>query len=167
MNNPKKPVIQGESSGLDKGALVCDGIMLAICLWNQLRYGMDMLFLIIPLVGIGAFLFVFGVMPETYHFTDHALEIVHKFRKTKYIPYETVFNYEASARDSFVNITQKNLVKVYYTEKGKKQLVLCRPCGVETFVDALKANCSEFHEEQKQSRLDVFFNHGKQNAKGD
>ena len=159
--------IRGEANGMDKGALVCDVIMLAILLWNQLRYGMDMLFLIIPLALIAVYLVLFGMVPDTYCFTKDSLEIVHRFRKKVKIPYETVFNYESSARDSFVNITQRNLVKVYHTVGTKKKLTACRPCDVESFVDALRTNCSEFHEEPRKSRLDVFFEHHNEKEKGD
>lgn len=163
----KEMTIRGEASGIDKGALVCDLIMLGILLWNQLRYGMNMLFLIIPLALIGVYLVLFGMVAETYCFTKNSLEIRHKFRKTVEIPYETVFNYESSTRDSFINITQRNLVKVYHTVGTKKKLAVCRPCDVESFVNALRTNCSEFHEEPRKSRLDVFFEHQHQNEKGD
>ena len=165
-SNIQKLSLQGETGGLEKGALVCDGIMLAIFLWNQLRYGMNMMFLIAPLTLIGVFLFAFGVTPETYCFTENGLEIIHKYRKTKRIGYDTVFNFEASARDSFINITNKNLVKVYYTAGRKKCLAVCRPCDVESFVEALKANCCELQDTAKNSRLDVFFRHN-ESEKGD
>ena len=160
MNNTgiKMTVIPGESSSLDKGALICDGIMLVICLWNQIRYGMEMWFLIIPLAFIGVFLYMFGVVPETYHFTKNTLVITQRFRKEKKIPYEAVFNYESSSRDAFINISQSNSVKIYYTVGKKKKVEFCKPCNVETFVDALKMNCNEFHGEEKKSQLDIFFN---------
>lgn len=160
MNNTgiKMTNIPGESSSLEKGALICDAIMLAVCLWNQIRYGMEMWFLIIPLVFIGVFLYVSGVLPEMYQYTENALVITKRFRKEKRIPYESVFNYEASSRDAFINISQRNLVKVYYTVGKKKRVEYCRPCDVESFVDALKMNCCEFCGEAKKSRLDIFFN---------
>lgn len=163
----KEITIRGEASGMDKGALLSDVIILGILLWNQLRYGMNMLFLIIPLTLIGIYLILFGMVPDTYCFTKDSLEIVHKFRKRVKIPYETVFNYESSARDSFINITQRNLVKVYHTVGNKKKLTVCRPCDVESFVDALRTNCREFHEEPRKSPLDVFFEHPNENEKGD
>ena len=152
----KQLTIRGQASGTDKAALVCDVIMLAVFLWNQIRYGMDMLFLIIPLALIGMIIVVFGIIPERYCFTETSLEIAHRFRKKLNIPYDAVFNYEAAGRDSFINITQHNMVKVYYTAGGKKRVSVCRPCDVETFVDALKNNCVEFHTE-RSSGLDVFF----------
>ena len=61
----QKLVIQGESDGLNLFSLVCDVIMLAIFLWNQIRYEMDMLSLIIPLALIGVTIFLFGVLPSS------------------------------------------------------------------------------------------------------
>lgn len=150
--------IQGKSGGGDIGALVCDIIMVVILLWNQIRYGMDMLFLIIPLILIGFGIVVFGIIPETYCFTETALEVTHKFHRTVRIPYETVFNFDAAAQDRFINILRSNTVKVYHTVGKKKKLTVCAPQDVEGFVDALKANCPEFHVQgQKKSRLAVFF----------
>ena len=108
----RRITLPGESSLLDKGALTCDLVMLGIFLWNQIRYGMDMLFLIIPLVLLGIYLLLFCVYPEEYFFTDAGLEVHHKFRKMVVIPYDAVFNYEASSHDSFINILQNNKVKV-------------------------------------------------------
>ena len=164
MNKPVRKVeLPGESSGLDKGALVCDLLMLGIFLWNQIRYGMDMLFLIIPLTLVGAYLLLFCVFAETYCFAETALEIQHRFRKTVAIPYDCVFNFEASAHDSFINILQSNKVKVYYTQGKGKKTIVCMPRDVETFVETLKWNCAEFHEDHKDvSKLEVFFNHNKE-----
>lgn len=162
-NHPiRKIAIQGESSFLDKGAFVCDLVMLGVFLWNQIRYGMDMLFLIIPLALLGTYLLLFCVYPEEYRFTDAGLEVHHKFRKMVVIPYDAVFNYEASSHDSFINILQNNKVKVYYTQEKQKKMIQCLPGDVESFVEALKWNCAEFHEdEQEKSKLEVFFDHKK------
>ena len=150
--------IQGEAGGLEKSALACDAFMLGILGWNQIRYGMDMLFLIIPLVLVGIYLLLFGVIAEAYYFINDSLEIRHRFRKTIAIPYDAVFQYEAQAHDSFINIAQSNKVKVYYAQGHKKSVVLCRPEDTELFVETLKWNCPEFHENPKEkSRLEVFF----------
>jgi len=150
--------IRGESGKAEKGALICDGVMLAVFLWTHIRHGLDMLPLIVPLALIGIYLAMFGVIPETYCFTETALRITHRFRKDFEIPYDAVFNLEASAHDSFIRISYENKVKVYYMVGKKKRLVMCKPCDVDSFVEALKANCPEFHDdEQEESRLEVFF----------
>ena len=143
---------------MDKCALLCDCFMLAICIWNQFRYSMNMLFLIVPLTLIGIGLIIFGIVSEQYHFTETTLEITHRFRKKLVIPYASVFNYEALARDPFLFITQQNTVKVYYSVGNKKRMFMCRPKDAPTFVEVLRNNCVEFHADaQKKSKLDVFF----------
>lgn len=151
-------LLKGESGSSEKIALVCDVLMLAILLWNQLYYGMDMLSLIIPLALIGAYLVLFAVTAESYRFTADSLEIVHPLRKTVSIPYVAMFNFDMTAHDSFINITQGNKIKLYYTVGKTKRLTICRPRDIMTFADMLKQNCPEFHTEQpKANRLDVFF----------
>ena len=150
--------IPGESSHADQGALICDVLMLVIFLWNQLYYGLDMLFLIIPLALIGIYLGVFCVITETYCFTETALEIRHPIRKTVRIPYDTVFNFDATAHDAFMNLLQSNKVKLYHTVGQRKRLTICRPRDIMTFTDALKQKCPEFHaEDSKPNRLEIFF----------
>lgn len=158
-SSEKRLTLKGESAAGDWGALVCDGIMLAVFLWNQLYYGMNMLFLILPLAAIGVYLILFGVLPEYYSFGQSGLVIAHRFRKEKQIPYECVFNYEDSRHDGFINILQNNGVKVYYyTPKGKKAVAMCRPRDVDTFVEMLKEKCPEFHsDDSANTRLSVFF----------
>lgn len=155
----KEPLLlKGESGSFEKIAMVCDVLMLAILLWNQLYYKMDMLFLIIPLVLIGVYLVLFGVTAESYRFTADRLEILHPLRKTVSIPYDAVFNFDTTVHDSFINITQGNKIKLYYTVGKTKRLTICRPRDIMTFADMLKQNCPEFHtEEPKSNRLDVFF----------
>jgi len=151
--------LQGGYNGFDTGALVCDLVMLGICVWNHVCYGLNMLFLIIPLVLIAVYLILFCMLIEEYHFTEASLEIRHKIRRTVVIPYKSVFNYESSARDSFINIHQSNRVKVYYMRVGKKKVIHCMPRDVSTFVEILKWNCPEFHEDViAKSKLEVFFN---------
>ena len=154
--------IPGEVSKGDLGALVCDGVMLAILLWNQIRYEMNMLFLIIPLFLVGLYLSASAFFPESYCFTETQLQITHAFRRKICIPYEAVFHYDASARDSFVNILQSNWVKVYYFDGTKKKMLLCRPRDAAGFAEALRSNCPEFYNEEK-SKLDVFFDKHEQN----
>lgn len=154
--------LSGESSNIDKGALVCDLIMLGVFIWNQIFYEMDMLFLIIPLVLVGIYLVLFCIMTDEYCFTESSLEIRHRYRRTVLITYDSVFNFDASAHDSFINILQSNKVKVYYTESKKKRMILCRPKDVASFVEALKQNCPEFSEEKREkTKLDVFLNKNK------
>lgn len=151
-------VFPGEVSTSEVGALVCDVIMLAIFLWNQLVYGLDMMALIIPLALIGLWLLLFCVVPEVYRFEERALLITHRFRRTVSVSYTSVFNYDAVARDGFVNLLRSNRVKVYYTHDGKRRMAVCLPRDVEGFVDTLKARCPEFDaQDSEESRLAVFF----------
>lgn len=143
---------------METGALVCDLFMLAIFFWNQIVYGMDMLVLIVPLTLIGLWLLFFCVFPETYRFTEEALEITHRFRKTVIVSYGSVFNYDAESRDGFINLLQSNRVKIYFTRRKKRQVVICTPRDVDGFVETLKNNCPEFDiPEKEESRLNVFF----------
>ena len=131
--------------------------MLGMFLWNQIVYRMDMLFLIIPLTMIGLWLFC-GIFPETYRFAEEELQITHKFRKTIMVSYTSIFNYDAVSQDGFINLLRSNRVKVYYTQGKKRRVIACTPRDVEGFVEALKANCSEFDiPEHENSRLAVFF----------
>lgn len=156
---------RGESSASDVGALVCDLIMLGVFVWNQIRYGMNMLFLIIPLALLGIYLLLFCVLPEQYHFSEALIEVRHTFRKTVSIPYDAVFNYEAASRDSFINLLQKNRVKIYYFQNKKKKVMICMPRDVASFVETLKWNCPEFYEEpNEKSKLEVFFNSNNQDS---
>lgn len=151
-------VICSEAGKYEIGAFACDAALLAIFFWNELRYGMNMHFLTVPLFLIGVYFVVFQLIPERYCFTENALEIRHRFRKTVRIPYDAFFNFEASARDSFINILRDNSVKVYYTAGKSKRATVCRPRNVDGFVDALKTYCPEFQaEEHTDSRLEVFF----------
>ena len=155
---PRQLVLAGEAGHAEKGALACDLIMLGIFVWNQIAYGIDMMFLIIPLALLAVYFVMFGLVAEEYRFAEAALEIQHRFRKTVVIPYDAVFNFEASARDSFINIVQSNKVKVYHAQGTQKKMTMCTPKDVATFVETLKWNCPEFHEEpQEKSKLEVFF----------
>lgn len=158
-HTPRELTVLGRVGGVDQFALVCDVIMIGIFLWNQLYYKMNMLFLIIPLVLVGIYLVMFGMVVEQYCFLDCSLEIRHTFKKTVRISYASVFNYEATSRDFFINIFQSNKVKVYYQQGRHKKVALCLPTDVMTFVETLRWNCPEFHDDTKEeSKLDVFFN---------
>lgn len=152
-------MLAGETSFSDKGVFVCDLLLLGVFIWNQFIYKMDMILLIIPLLLIAIWIAVFALTPENYCFTDSSLEITHKFRKTLQISYENVFNYDASTRDKFLNILQKNEVKVYYyTATGNKRAVLCSPKNVGAFIEMLWEKCPEFYDEE-HNNLQVFFDH--------
>ena len=154
----RKQTFSGESNSMDWIALICDLVMLGIFVWAQLWYHMNMLFLIIPLLLLGIYLISFCVFVEEYRFTEEALEIRHKMRKTVTVSYDSVFNYESGARDSFINIFQSNRVKIYHECKGKKSVTVCAPRDVASFVEVLRWNCPEFHDDSKEkSNLDVFF----------
>lgn len=150
--------IKGEAGNTEKAALACDVIIFAVFLWDQIRYGLNMLYLIIPLAAIGLYLAIFCIVPEEYCFGDDSLRIQHRFRKTFLIPYVSVFNYESSAKDSFINISHSNKVKLYYELCEKKKVVLCRPRDVETFVEMIIKKCPEFREESdNKKRIEIFF----------
>ena len=150
--------IKGESGFAEKVSFACDVFILAILLWDQIRYGLNMLYLIIPLIIIGAYLFFFCVIPEEYIFSNESLVINHIIRKPVKIMYDSVFNYEASKRDGFINIWQSNRVTLYYQKANSKMAVVCRPCDVETFVELIKTNCKEFQETIiGHSQIEVFF----------
>lgn len=151
-------IFQGEPSNIDKGALACDLVVVCIFAWNQIYYEMNMLFLIIPLLFLGMYLILFGMVAEKYHFTSTSLDIRHRFRKTVTIQYPDIFNYEATSKDMFINIAQSNRVKIYYMQANKKKVLICMPKDVASFVETLKWNCPEFYDDTKQkSKLDVFF----------
>ena len=147
---------RGKPSSAEKASLVCDVFILLIFLWDQLRYGMDMLALIVPLFAIGVFLAFSIAFPEEYSFTEDMLEIGKKWHAPIKIPYESVFNYESVSHDSFINLLMENKVKVYFTDRGKKKVKTCLLGDVDSFVEALRTRCPEFQEEQK-SKLEVFF----------
>lgn len=138
--------------------LICDLVMLSIFLWDHFVYGLDLLFLIIPLALIGLWLIFFCIFPETYRFAEEELYIIRKFQKTVAISYASVFNFDAVSRDGFINLLRSNQVKVYYTQEKKRRAFICTPQDVEGFVETLKTNCPEFDlPEQEESRLNVFF----------
>lgn len=151
-------LIKGESGNTEKAAFVCDVIMLTVFMWIQIRYRMNMLYLIIPLILIGLYLFFFCIIPEEYCFTEDSIRIFHRFRKAVEIPYETVFNYEVTKNNSYINIGLNNKVKLYYQINKKKKALICRPRNVESFVDLVIKNCPEFHEDSdNKKRIEVFF----------
>ena len=150
--------MQGEPGSTETCALVCDVLLLAMFLWNQLCYGMNMLLLIIMLLLIGVYLAIFGVIPEAYRFADRGLEIVHPLRKSVWIPYEAVFNFDATIHDSFINLLQGNKVKVYHIDGKTKKATVCRPRNAGAFVDVLKQKCPELHTDANANhRLETFF----------
>ena len=157
---PEMLSLKGESGKIEKVALLCDLFMLAVFIWNQIRYGMNMLFLIIPLSILGAYFIFDGIVPEEYCFLETKLEIRHLFRKSTSIYYDSIFNYEATKKDSFIDIGQNNKVKLYYLKnKEKKTAAVCRPKDIDSFVETVKKKCPVFREESSnKSRLEVFFN---------
>lgn len=152
-----KLVISGEVGRLEIGAVVCDVFILGVFIYDQIFYGMNMWFLILPLIVIGLYLVLFGIVPDRYHFTETSLEIWHFSNKIANISYGAVFNLEVIARDGFANLLQENKVKVYHTTGKSKKLTVCKPCDVYTFEKELKKRCPEFVEDTQNSKLDVFF----------
>ena len=157
-NTSGQLTFRGDAGGVEIGALACDALLLAIFLWNQLRYGMDMLFLILPLFMIGVYLTIFGVIPETYRFSGSGLEIMRPLRKTACIPYDAVFNFDAAIHDNFINLLHENKVKVYHMDGRVKRVTVCKPKDAGSFVEILKLSCPELHTDTTSDhRLDVFF----------
>ena len=152
------PVIRGEAERSVIGALVCDAVLLGILLWDQIFYGMNMWFAIIPLLVIFLYLAYICFFPEEYCFTETSLEVRRLFCKTACIAYDGVFGLETKSRDRFVNLMQDNKVKVYYTSGSKKKMVICRPRDVYAFAEEMKKRCPELSEEEKPiTGLDVFW----------
>lgn len=160
MKNPEEKlntlIVKGEVSRIDIGALTCDLIFLGIFIYNQIFYNLNMWLLILILIVVGLYLAFFGVFPEKYHFTEKTLEIRHLFYKVASIPYEAIFNLDVKGKDNFINLLQDNKVKVYYTVKKTKKMIICKPQNVFVFENELKKRCPEFEEDNK-SRLKVFF----------
>ncbi len=141
----------------DTAALICDVFLLCVFIIDQIFYGLDMWFVILPLVLIGLYLLLFGVFPEKYIFTRESLDICNLVYKTASIPYKNVFNMEATGKDGFVNLLRQNKVKVYYTSGNSKKLSVCRPRNVDEFTDKLKKRCHEFDDDWQDTDLKVFF----------
>ena len=151
-------IIRGETVFAEKGALVCALFMLMLFLWNQFRYGMNMMIFIIPLTLMCLYLVIVCTVPEYYCFTESELEIRRRWGVIRRISYHSVFNLESSVHDSSINLLQGNKVKLYYLNNGRKTLSVCRPVDVETFTDILRERCAEFNEDtENNSRLEVFF----------
>ena len=141
-------IFRGEVGRTEFGAVLCDVLLLGVLIYNQIFHGLDMWFLILPLVIIGLYLVVFGIIPERYCFTATSIEIWNLFFKVDSILYETVFNLEAKSRDNFVNLLQENKVKVYYVKGKSHRLVICKPQNVHTFVEELKNRCPRLVEDE-------------------
>ena len=156
--------INGTTCRTDICAFTCDMLLLCVFLYNQIFYGMNMWFLILPLFLIGIYLAFSGFVPEKYFFTETSLEIRHGFYKVTDIPYEDVFNLEAKGKDNFINLLQENRVTVYYTAGKRKKASVCRPENIHVFEEELKKRCPVFNGNEQKSRLSVFFNE-KQNEK--
>ncbi|MBR6530656.1 MAG: hypothetical protein IKT43_04500 [Clostridia bacterium] len=161
MQSKRSVTLRSKASFSETFAFACSLFLFCMFLYNQLVYGMDMLLLIVFTGVLSAAIFLFCLLSEEYRFGEHALEVVCRFRKTQVILYADMFNYEADLRDSFLNLLQSDSVKVYYTKNGKKRFVLCRPREGLLFVEALKANCPEFFDEDVASTIDVLFEEGK------
>ncbi len=159
-NTARPPVtcrIKGRIATSDILAFICDVVMLGLLLWIQFRHGLEMMFLIIPLLLIGLFFLFFPLTPEQYVFTNVSLEIVHRFRRREEIFYESVFNIESRKSNGLLDAFNSSAVMVYHNSKGKKRSTLCRPTDVDTFREAIYANCPVFHSgERTKSLLESF-----------
>ncbi|MBQ9944055.1 MAG: hypothetical protein IJO67_06795 [Clostridia bacterium] len=158
MEEHEKTVFRGEAGRVETGALISTVLLLGIFLYDQLFYGMNMWFAILPLLAIGICLLLFGVFPEKYCFTKTTLEVRYLFYRVDSIAYDAVFNLEMTGRDGFVNLLKENKVKVYHTVGKKKKMTVCKPCDVYAFTEELKKRCPEFENEEGKTRLEVFFN---------
>ncbi|MBR5236739.1 MAG: hypothetical protein IKW06_05165 [Clostridia bacterium] len=151
-------ILRGEVGRTEFGAVACDVLLLGVLIYNQILHGLNMWFLILPLVLIGFYLVVFGILPERYCFTASSLEIWNFFYKVDCISYETVFNLEAKSRDNFVNLLQENKVKLYYSKGKSHRMVICKPKNVHAFVEELKGRCPGLAEDESESKLESFLN---------
>lgn len=166
-NNPTSIVISGKADNRDILVLACDHFILGVFLWDQLRYGMDMLFIIIPLAAIAVYLIWNVLEPEQYCFTDTKLEIRQSLRHPTIILYENVFNMDVTKHDDFVNISRDDTVKLYYTKGKRKTTIICRPTETDRFIELIRTNCSVFHLDTfPKSDLDILFSK-QDNLKGD
>lgn len=158
MNDPAVPTFRSRPEPLCVFALICHLVLLAMFLWNQLVWGLNMLPLILILSAFALLTLLF-LLPQTMRFESDALVITRFAAKRVSVPYDAVFNCDATIKDSFLNAAFSNSVKIYYyTEKNKKSALLLRPERAELFVDELKRRCKEFWEEtNKESAVDVFF----------
>ena len=157
MEKHKTLTLTGEVNKKDLAAFLCDLLMLGVFLYNHIFYDLNMWFGIIPLLIIGIYLGLFCVIPEKYRFTETSLEIWHLCFTVTTIPYTSVFNYEFTQKDHFINLLQDNKVKVYYTKNNSKRLTVPRPKDVHAFVGELKKRCPEFEDNNQPGKLDVFW----------
>lgn len=141
----------------ETGALVCDVFLLCMFFYNQIFHGLNMWFVIVPLLIIGLYLTFFGIIPEKYHFTDNSIEVWQLGRKSAAVSYESVFDYEATVRDNFINLLQENKVKIYYTSGKTKKMTICKPHNVHIFVEELKKRCIQLSKDTHDGNLKVFF----------
>lgn len=142
-----KTVFHGVTGFIDKISFACSTFALAIFLYDQFSANINMWLLIIPMALIEAYLLLFCLLPEDYCFTSESLEIRHRFRKVMSIPYDSIFDSDSERRDSSLNITQSNGVKVYFETGNKKRVKLCRLREVDLFVELLQEKCSVLKEE--------------------
>ena len=158
MNDPAVPTFRSRPEPLCVFALICHLVLLAMFLWNQLVWGLNMLPLILILSAFALLTLLF-LLPQTMRFESDALCITQFAAKKVRVPYDAVFNCDAKLKDSFLNAAYSSTVKVYYrNERNKKSALLLRPERAELFVDELKRRCKEFWEEtNKESAVDVFF----------
>ncbi len=149
--------IRGKIRPTDLVAFYCDLFMLVLLIWTQIKYGLQLLFLILPLLSIGIYLALFCLIPESYAFEIDALMIRHPFRKQKAISYTAVFNYEYAVSERFSRIKGNAQGKVYYTANGKNKMAVCLPEDGNRFSEAIYCNCPVFQEENgEKSRLETF-----------
>ena len=143
--------LPGVCGSSERWAVGCDAAMLILFTYTWIRYGINMFWLILPLWLCGVYLVMFWLIPSVYVFTDKALEIRHRFRRTQAVPYDSVFNVSAAARDRRLNITADNRVNVYYEKgpKARRTLCVCTPADVQTFVAEIKRRCPEFQDEDE------------------
>lgn len=140
-------VFHGVAGSIDKVAFVCNTFVLVIFLYDQFFANMNMWMLIIPMALIEVYLLLFCLLPEDYCFTAESLEIHHRCRKTMIIPYSSIFDSDSERKDTSLNITKSNSVKVYYASGNKKRVKICRLKEVDLFVELLQEKCSVLKEE--------------------
>lgn len=138
----------GIVSGGDIAVEVGCGLLILMFAYTWIRYGLNMLFIIVPLALCAAYLGMYTLTPQLYRFEADNLTILHRFSRTQHIPYDSVFNMEYKKHDNMMNVTSENAVKLYCEKPGnkRKRTVVCNPRDVDGFVSAVKQHCPEFFD---------------------
>lgn len=137
---------KGKSGLFEKIALICNSFLCVLFLYDTIFSEIRLLFVLIPIIIIEAYIIIFCILPDKYCFTNDHIEILHFLKKTIKIDYVDVFNMDAEIKDNFINITKNNEIRIYYTNKSKKRSIVFKTKESIKFVDAIKKYCPVFKE---------------------